>query len=78
MVDHSYQSSMNIVSICCIRIDTPDLSAEYTFMVSLLSIDNHSIVRTCMKRCIPFYEVSLLAESLRSELTMTIIDNEMC
>jgi hypothetical protein len=78
MVDHSYRNLMNIVSISGIRVHTIDLSAEHIFVASLLSSDHHSTVRTCMKRCMPSYEVSLLEESLGSELTRTCIDNEMC
>jgi hypothetical protein len=77
VIGHSYRNSMNILSICFIHMHTLDLSAEYTLVVSLSSIDNHSTARRCVKRCIPFYEVSLLGELWRSELTMTIMDNEM-
>jgi hypothetical protein len=69
---------MDILSISGIRIHALDLSVEHTFLVSLLSIDNHSTVRTCMKRSMPSYEVSSHGESLISELTMTSIDNKMC
>jgi hypothetical protein len=78
MVEHSCQFSMNIVSTSCVRIHTPALSAEHTFVVPLSLIGHYSTVRTCMKQCIPSYEVSSLEEPSGSELTMTTIDNEMC
>jgi hypothetical protein len=56
---------------------TPDLSAEHTFLTSLSLIDNHSMVRKCVKQFIPPYEVSSLGEPSGLELTMTIIEKEM-
>jgi hypothetical protein len=78
MVDRSYRNLMNILSIFGIRVHTIDLSVEHTFVVSLSPIDNHSTARRCVKQYVPSYEGSSLGEPSGSELTMTIIDNEMC
>jgi hypothetical protein len=69
---------MDILSISCKHMHTLDLSVEHTFVVSFSSIGHYSTVRTCVKQFIPSYEVSSLGEPSGSELTMTIIDNEMC